>query len=286
MYALTQAFRAIRSNWVASVSTLATMLLSLTILSGFSLLTLNLNETLATLQNDLMVTVYLAPEADAPSITSTLSSWPEISSARLIDKGQGLSELEAVLPSVKVASEIVGNPLPDRIDMQLKDPTLTPQVRLKLESLSGITDIEDGSKSVETFIAISESVRVIGTILIIILLTSSLFAIVNSIRAAITARRNEIDVMRLVGASRGFIRAPFLVEGFLLGLFSALITLALVVPGYQYITRRLSAELPFVPLVRDINLLGQVALLLFALALLVGLVGSAISVSQHLREDL
>jgi cell division transport system permease protein len=285
MYALSQAWRAIRANWVASVATLATMLLSLTILSGFSLLTLNLNETLSTLQDELMVTVYLQPEADTLAILSSLQTWPEIASAALIDKEQGLNELQKILPSVGVASDLVGNPLPDRIDMRLLDPALTPQVRVKLEALSGLSKIQDGSQSVETFIAINESVRVIGSILIVILLTSSLFAIVNSIRAAITARRNEIEVMRLVGATRGFIRAPFLIEGFLLGLFSALITLALVVPGYRYVTQRLSEQLVFIPLVRDVALLSRVALLLFALALLVGLVGSAISVSQYLREE-
>jgi cell division transport system permease protein len=91
-------------------------------------------------------------------------------------------------------------------------------------------------------------------------------------------------VQRLVGATRGFIRAPFLIEGFLLGLFSAVVTLGLTIPGYQFVAARLAEQLPFVPFVRDPALLGQVAVLLTALALLVGLVGSAISVSQHLRE--
>jgi len=92
-------------------------------------------------------------------------------------------------------------------------------------------------------------------------------------------------VMRLVGATRGFIRAPFLIEGFLLGLFAAVTTLALVIPGYQYVVARLTPEAPFIPFVRDPALVGQVAGLLTLLALLVGLVGSAIAVSQYLREE-
>jgi cell division protein FtsX len=125
---------------------------------------------------------------------------------------------------------------------------------------------------------------VVGSILIVVMLTSALFAIVNSIRAAITARHKEIEVMRLVGATQGFIRAPFLFEGLLLGLASAAITVGLVIPGYRFIVQRLDEQLPFVPLMQDDLLLLQVSGLLLVLALLVGLVGSAIGVSQHLRE--
>lgn len=285
MYALKQAFKALRSNWVASVATLATMTLSLTILAGFSLVTLNLNAVLNALQNELELTVYLDENADAGALISEISSWSEVVRPTFTSSTEGLSNLAQDLPAVQEAAAIVGNPLPDRIDVLLVDPLLTSQVRTKLEQLPSIESIQDGSDSVNTFIAISDAVRIVGSILIIVLLTSSMFAIVNAIRAAITARRSEIDVMRLVGATRGFIRSPFLFEGLLLGLASALITLVLVVPAYGYVLTRLSAALPFVPFVQDGSLLWRVAGLLFALALLVGLVGSTISVTQNLRED-
>ena len=91
--------------------------------------------------------------------------------------------------------------------------------------------------------------------------------------------------MRLVGASRGFIRAPFLLEGLMLGFISAVISLGLVIPGYQFAVARLGEQFTFVPFVRDPLLLGSIAGLLAALAVLVGLVGSAIGLSQFLREQ-
>lgn len=285
MYALQQALKALRNNWVASVATVATMTLSLIILAGFSLLTLNLNAFLSSLQDELTVTAYLDKAADAGTLTVQMQNWPQVRRAFYTSSTDGLSELSDALPAVQEAAAIVGNPLPDRIDLQLTDPLLTPQVRARLEATPGVADIQDGSKAVETFLAISDAVRIIGSILIVVLLVSSMFAIVNSIRAAIQARQGEIEVMRLVGATRGFIRGPFLLEGFLLGLTSALIALVLVVPGYGYVLSRLGQALPFVPLVQDLGQLGQVALLLTALALLVGLVGSTLSVTQHLRED-
>ncbi len=283
-YALSQALRAVRGNWVASVATITTMTLSLTILAGFSLVSLNLNQVLAALQSELEVTAYLNERADRARLLDTVRGWPEVVRAEFIAKERALAELVADLPSLSVAASLVDNPLPDTLRMRLLDPAQTSIVRVRLENLPGVDGVEDGSDAVNTFLAVSDALRVVGAILIVVLLGSALFAIVNSIRAAITAREDEIEVQRLVGATRAFIRAPFLIEGFLLGLMSATVTLGLVIPGYQLVIARLTPQLPFVPFVRDPAMLGQVAGLLGLLSILVGLVGSAISVSQHLRE--
>jgi len=284
MYALQQAMRAIRSNWVASVSTLTTMTLSLTILAAFSLLSLNLNRVLAELQGELQMRVFLSEAANPPLLLTEISGWPEVTRAILISPDEALRTLLNDLPYLAQAAALIDNPLPTAIELRLLDPAQTPIVSQRLRQLPGVQEVEDGSAAVETFLAINNALRLGGSALIVILLSSSLFAIINSIRAAITARKDEIEVMRLVGATRGFIRAPFLIEGLLLGLMSAVITLALVVPGYQLIVSRLSEQFMFFPFVRDAALLSQIAGLLLALALLVGLVGSALAVAQYLLE--
>jgi cell division protein FtsX len=215
----------------------------------------------------------------------TVRGWPEVARVDFVSKDQALARMVQDLPSLGQAAALIDNPLPDTLNIKLFDPAQTPVVRVRLEQLPGVSGVEDGSSAVETFLAINDALRVGGSVLIVVLLSAALFAIVNSIRAAITARREEIDVMRLVGASRTFIRAPFLVEGFLLGLISAVITLGLSVPAYQFVVLRLSDQLAFIPFVRDPTILGQIAALLAALSMLVGLVGSAISVSQYLREQ-
>jgi cell division protein FtsX len=255
------------------------------ILAGFSLLSLNLNQVLADLQGELEISAMLSLDANASALVMEVSDWPEVRRAELISSDEALRSMIRDLPYLEQAAALVTNPLPDRIEMQLLDPAQTPVVAQRLRALPGVMDVLDGAEAVETFLAINDALRVIGSILIVVLLSSALFAIINSIRAAITARRREIEVMRLVGATRGFIRAPFLIEGFLLGLFSAVITLALVVPGYQFVTQRLHEQFLFVPFVRDPMVLVQVALLLTALALLVGLIGSAIAIAQHLQEE-
>jgi cell division transport system permease protein len=283
-YAIAQAMRAIRANWVASVSTITTMTLSLIILAGVSLLSLNLNAVLQNLRSELQIAAFLDDGAPVPQLMATVRGWPEVASVSFVSKKQALANMVESLPSLKQASSLIDNPLPDTLEIRLYDPAQTPVVRSRLAQLPGVNHIEDGSDAVKTFLAINDALRVGGSILIVVLLSAALFAIVNSIRAAIAARRDEIEVMRLVGATRGFIRSPFLIEGFLLGLISAAITLALAVPGYQFVALRLSQQLTFIPFVRDNATLGQIAALLAVLSVLVGLVGSAISVSQYLRE--
>lgn len=287
MYALSQAFLAIRRNWVATVATLTTMTLSLTLLAAFTFVSLNLNVFLAGLQDELEVTVFLDDGANHAQLLEVIRGWSEVDARRLefVGKDEALAGLVADLPALSQAAALVENPLPNAIEIRLLDPTLTPGVSQRLRQLPGVDQVLDGAQDVEMFLAISDSLRVVGTILIIIMLTAALFAITNSIRAAITARQKEIEVMRLVGATQGFIRAPFLLEGLLLGLLSAVITTAIVIPSYLFIVERLRSELQFVKLVDDVTTLTQVPLLLLALALMVGLVGSAVGVAQHLRED-
>ena len=284
MYALQQAMRAIRGNAVASLATITTMTLSLTILATFSLVSLNLNAVLADLQTELEVTAFLAPTADGPTLARTAREWSEVARVEYVSADAALADLVADLPSLRTASNLVANPLPDTLTLRLFDPSDTATVRDRLQARPDVEDVEDASDAVATFLAFNDALRVAGSILIVVLLGAALFAIQNSIASSITARRREIEVMRLVGATRGFIRAPFLIEGFVLGLASAAGTLLLAVPGYQYVVARLAPTLPFVPFVRDGAILAQVALLLTALALLIGLVGSSIAVSNHLRE--
>lgn len=287
MYALKQAFLAMRSNWVATVSTITTMTLSLTLLAAFSLISVNLNLFLADLQNELEVTVFLEDGANHPQLLEVIRAWSEVDARRVVfvGKDEALAGLVTDLPALSQAAALVSNPLPNAIELRLLDPTLTPTVSARLRQLPGVTSVMDGAQDVEMFLAVNDSLRVVGSILIIIMLTAALFAITNSIRAAIVARRKEIEVMRLVGATQGFIRAPFLVEGLLLGFFSAVITAAVVIPSYLFIVDRLRSQLAFVRLVDDTVTLTQIPLLLLALALLVGLVGSTVGVAQHLRED-
>ena len=286
MYAFKQAFRAIRYNWIASMSTVTTMILSLTILAGFSLLGLNLNLILGELKSELELAAYLTPEANSHDILTQIHSWPEIEYSELILPDAALSALMGDVSYLKQVANLVTNPLPPTIEMRLHDPADTFIVASRLRQLPDVISVEDGSEAASTFLAIRDAFRWIGWIIIIVLLTAALFAMVNTIRVAINTRKDEIEVMRLVGATRSFIRAPFLIEGMLLGFISAVVSIALMFLSYHFSVVRVSEYVPLIPFLRDPEILIQVGLLLLCLALVVGFIGSTISVSQYLQEEI
>lgn len=285
-YAFQQAFRAIRYNWIASMSTITTMILSLTILAGFSLLGLNLNLLLGELKSELELAAYLTPETNEHDVIAQINSWPEVAYSELILPDAALNALMGDVSYLNQVANLVANPLPATIEMRLYNPADTPTVAARLRQLPDVTNIEDGSEAAATFIAIRDAFRWIGWVIIIVLLTAALFAMVNTIRVAINTRKDEIEVMRLVGATRSFIRAPFLIEGLLLGFISAVVSISLMFVSYHFSIVRVSTYVPLIPFLKDPKVLTQVGLLLFCLALIVGFVGSTISVAQYLQEEM
>lgn len=284
MFAFQQALRAIRNNWIASVSTVTTMTLSLMLLAAFSLLSLNIGLLLQTMQGELELAAYLSPAADGEAVVRQIDSWAEVQETSYTSPEQALAELQAEFDYIGAVSSQVENPLPATIRIQLVDPNQTGLISQRLRALPSVADVEDGSDAVITFIAVNKALQAVGVVLITILLIAALFAIVNAIRVAITARKDEIEVMRLVGAAPRFIRAPFLIEGVIFGVISALIAIALTVPTYSFIVNQLADQLVIIPFMYNPTTIAQVMILLLLLAILVGLVGSTISVAQYLRE--
>ena len=119
MYVFSQAMRAIRSNWIASVATITTTTLSLTILSGFSLVSLNLNSALVALQGELELAVYLETDADITLLLDQINQWPEINEVFYINKEVALMEMIQDLPSLQQGAALVDNPLPDTLALKL-----------------------------------------------------------------------------------------------------------------------------------------------------------------------
>ncbi len=285
MYTIKQAFRAVRYNWIASMSTVTTMILSLTILAGFSLLGLNLNLLLGELKSELELAAYLTPEANSHDTLAQINSWPEVAYSKLILPDAALNALMGDLSYLEQVANLVTNPLPPTIEMRLHDPVDTAIVASRLRQLPDVASVEDGSEAAATFLAIRDAFRWIGWVIILVLLTAALFAMVNTIRVAINTRKDEIEVMRLVGATRSFIRAPFLIEGLFLGFISAVISIILIFVSYHFSVVRVAEYIPFIPFLRDPKVLTQVGLLLLCLALIVGFIGSTISVAQYLQEE-
>ncbi|AFZ65888.1 cell division protein FtsX [Deinococcus peraridilitoris] len=279
-----QALLAMRGNLTATLSTLTTMVLALVMLGFVVLLTLNVDRTLSQLESQVEVAAFLRDGANLEELLGAVQTLPTVREASVVPKDQVLEEMTRDYPYVREAAELAGNPFPDTVRIRVSRVTDTQGVAAAVSRLPGVESVEYGAGYVDQTARILNAVRLAGYALVGLLLLGTLFNILNAVRVAMYARRSEITVMRLLGATRGFIRLPYLIEGVLLGLLGAALAGAILYPGYTVLTDRVSLLVPALPLVRDQLLLLQLLGVLAGLGVLVGLLGSVVASARYLRE--
>lgn len=283
-YQFRQALLAMRGNLTAALSTLFTMTLTLLMLGFVTLLTLNVDRALSRLESQVEVSAFLSDHVDPEALLTRIQGIPQVREATVVPKDQVLAEMTRDYPYVKDAAQLTGNPFPDTIRLRVAHVADTRAVAQAVGQLPGVTDVEYGAGYVDQTVRTLSTVRVTGYVLVGLLLAGTLFNILNAVRVAMYARRGEIGVMRLLGATRGFIRLPYLLEGVMLGLAAGLIAAAILYPAYRQLAARVAALLPAVPIIDDPRLLLTLLGGLTLLGVLVGMVGSFFASGRYLRE--
>ena len=217
-----------------------------------------------------------------------------VSSVSFTDKDQALENFKKSSSS-DIAESLDGqNPLPASIDVELSDPQMVEDVANQIEANTTFQKICDnpsdpsdslryGEKTVDRLFQLTSYVRVIGVALIVLLIFIALVFINNTIRLAILARRKEIAIMRLVGASNGFIRGPFLMEGAL----HAIIGAALAVGSLELLRNlalpQLQNALTWLPIDLSTGTFALFYVMLAVFGLVIGLLGSAFAMRRYLK---
>ncbi|WP_212648349.1 cell division protein FtsX [Deinococcus hopiensis] len=283
-YHFRQALLSMRGNLTATFATLTTMTLTLLMLGSVLLLTLNVNRTLAQMESQVEVAAFLGPGADGTLLLRRVRAFPQVRSAKIVTSAQALDEMTRDYPYVREAAQLAGNPFPDTLRMRVGRVEDSRTVAAAVSTLAGVDDVEYGAGYVDQTVRTLTAVRGAAYALVGLLLLGTLFNILNAVRVAMYARRSEISVMRLLGATRGFIRMPHVIEGVLLGLSASVLALALLTPTYLELSSRVRLFAPVFPVVRDLQslvpILGGVGLL----GVLMGLIGSLFASRRYLRE--
>lgn len=243
------ALQGLRASPVTSGVAMGTIGISLVLVGAFSLLLRNMEELLERFGEDLHVTAYLEaqlPEAERRELLQVIGHVEGVASARLVDEAEALERFRrGVGHGAEFLEGLDENPLPASIEI-----TLTPEWRSaegmqtiadSLRGLPGLADLSSGADWVEGYLRALALVRGLGLGLTAILVLAALLIVANTIRLGIFARRDELEILELVGASRVFINTPFLLEGLLQGMIGGLFALALllglyhlVLPGFQF----------------------------------------------------
>ncbi|GAE27127.1 cell division protein FtsX [Halalkalibacter wakoensis JCM 9140] len=271
----------------ASISAVAVMLL---VVGVFLLLIMNVNNVASTIEDDVEIKVYIeltATEEQQEELLTEIEELPNIESIVYVDKEEGLDQL---IDSLNESGEVFEsireeNPLNDAFVVRATSPQLTEQVAETIEPLANVERVNYGRDFIERLFAVTDLVRMIGLILVVGMLFTAMFLIANTIKITILSRKREIQIMKLVGATNGFIRWPFFIEGLLLGVIGALVPILLIGFGYSYLINNFGAriEIMFFSLVSPFPLVWQVAALLVAIGAFIGMWGSMMSVRKFLK---
>jgi cell division transport system permease protein len=275
------------SGWM-SVASVTIVGVALFVFAVFGVLGLNINQATQTLNRQAEVRVFFDPgqsRAAEMRLLAQIDRWPGVRSTRYFTKAQALNQLRREFPNDQDLWRLIqqGNPLYDGFDLYATRPEALPALARRLEHQPGIHQVEYQAVVVRRLIAVTDVLRDVGYGIEALLGIATLFIIANTIRLGLFARRREIAVMKLVGATDWFIRWPFLVEGIILGLVGAGLADAAVWFGYRWAVEAAGRTLAFWPLVPATKVMRTTGTTTAAAGAIMGLVGSFWAVRRFLR---
>ena len=290
-YMFRQGFTGLWRNRGMTVASIGSVAASLIILGLVITLVLNISNAayLAQMQFD-EIQVYLQKDLSVEEIDSV---------GKQIEKIQGIAEItyeskEMALEKFKeswgeqgyLLENLESNPLPNSYIIQVENLETADNIVKELKPLEGIDEIKYYKEIVDQLLKVAKFIRTVGLVIILILILVAVFIISNTIKLTLNARRQEIGIMKYVGATNWFIRWPFLIEGMLLGFIGAALSIVVVYFGYQYafevITRYFYVMFStYMISVRD--MMDKIMLMFGVLGTGVGALGSIFSLRRHLK---
>ena len=288
-----------KRSWGTVFGAIVTIFLSLFIIGLFLLGSALLENMVGTVEDRVTIQAFLSDDADQAAVSalqSKVQGWENIESVTYKSKDEALEEYKNTMSNRNAADAVAAldgeNPIPASLVIKLDDPKLVEDTANKLirdADFAAVSDgdpassVQYGRETVEKLFSFTNYLR-IGALVLVGLLTFVAFVFINNtIRLAITARRREISIMRLVGASNSFIRGPFILEGTLEALLGALLAIVALYFGTRELIERLSSSLQFLTfdVSPDIMLMTFGALLV--IGVVIGLFGSAIAMRRYLK---
>jgi cell division transport system permease protein len=287
----------IRNGWMSFAST-SSIAISLFILGVFLLLALNVNSLADQLESEVEIRVFLeinTQDEQVTSIQNQIGSIEEVERVTFVSKEEGLELMKEKFgedgKQLLEGYEGDENPLNDSFTVKVDDPRNVGSVAAKIEKLDeGVNPpllfkVVYGEGYVENLFAVTKMVRNVGLVLVAGLAFTAMFLISNTIKLTILARRREIAIMKLVGATNNFIRWPFFIEGALLGIIGSLIPIGILLYGYSKLisTFQIDMGMMMVQLLPLSDIANSIFGLLLGIGIVIGIWGSTISVRKFLK---
>jgi cell division transport system permease protein len=292
---LRQGFSGLWRNRVMTLVAVGSVTAVLLVL-GLSLLTIiNINSLADYIESSVEIKAFLEEKLDSSRIETIGEKIGQIQGVREIDfetKEMALIKYREQLgdnDSLLEGLEGENNPFPSSYIVKVDDPNTIGSIADEIAVFEGVEEVQYGKDVVDRLLSSTNLIRVVGTVLICILAFISVFIISNTIKMTVVARRKEIRIMKFIGATDGFIRFPFIIEGLMMGIIGAALASGLVTAIYNYFYRSMHSSFGGVFVMISGYLapytesLYNTSVILLGVGMIIGVIGSGISLRRFLN---
>ena len=285
------AFHSVIRNFSLSLASITCIVITLFIVSISIMLSAVVNNFANNVKKDMTIVVFLDVDISEERITEMKTEIERINNIASItfeSKNDIAKQMMAESPELNsILSDYTdeNNPLQDTYLIKVKDVEKIGDTAKKIESILNVESVQYGAGMVEQLVDVFNTIRTISLGVVAALIVVTIFLISNTIKITIFSRRKEIEIMRLVGASNINIKIPFLFEGIFLGLFGSILPVLATIYGYTYLYNYFGGYISIrtIQLIKPNPFIYYVGLLLIAIAVIVGSLGSWRAVKKHLK---
>ena len=287
-YLIKEGFKSIATHGFMSFASVTIIVACLVIMGSFTLIAVNIGSMLDNLEADNQIVAYVEEtfsQEEAQALQPEIEYIPNVRLCRFVPRQQAMEEFASQFENQSLFQDVDSSVLRDRYIIYLNDISLMEQTRDQLYDIIGIANVDAHLGVAEGFVAVRNVVSAVSLILVVVLVVVSVFIMSNTVKLATLSRREEIAIMKMVGASNWFIRFPFVVEGLMLGLLGGLLAFVLQWGIYDVVANRIMGSLigSLIPVIPFATFSAVVLLIYLGVGLAVGIFGSSIAIRNYLQ---
>ena len=289
-YFLTEGFRNVFKNKKSTFSCLGVMCATMLIFGLFFTIGENINSWVKSLEQEQGMQVFMdydATEEEIKSLSEELNKIEGVNSVVFVSKEDAYNSMkERFGKNENALRGFTADAFSVSYMVTLTDLSMNDQVYNAINNLDTVREIQNKRDTIQTLSKVGNTIQIITFGMFAILILISLFIISNTIKLTVHARRKEISIMKYVGATNGFIRTPFMIEGIIIGIISGILSILIVGGGYNYIANYLANSETWQKLSLNLlsfgDMIGLIVLVYMILGVGIGIVGSSMSMKKYL----
>lgn len=287
-YFLSEGFHSIFTHGFMSFAAVCMIICCLLIMGSFTLVAVNAENMFSDLEAENQFTAYIdesLTQEEAKALQDDIEAVPNVARAEFMTKEQAQEEFEADYEGNELFDGLPSDVYRDRFHVYLDDISKLTETENAVKEVTGVAKTKSAPEIAEGFTVIRNIAGAVAVILVVILLAVSLFIIANTIKLATFYRREEIAIMKMCGATNGFIRWPFVVEGMILGLTGALVAFFIQWGLYEAVSRLIlqTNGLSLITVLSYASMAGNIVLVFCGVGLVIGVGGSVVAIRKFLQ---